>query len=97
MPIHAAAETFTDCRSRLMKFGFVFGLEQMARMKKTAEKESWKLMLSREEGLTSNMPMALKESACRGSVARWDKVAIITTVHMTAARTRDKGMPVSIT
>ena len=40
----------TDCRSRLMKFGFVFGLEQTARMKKTAEKESWKLMLSREEG-----------------------------------------------
>ena len=66
-------------------------------MKNTARNDSWKLMLSSDDGLTSSMPKALSASACMGASDRCASVAVITAVHITAALTSESGSPASST
>ena len=66
---------------------------QSAMMKKTALKDSWKLMLNRAVGDTSRMMMALRASGCRGSVVYCRSHATVKTDSMMAALTSETGLP----
>ena len=62
-------------------------------MKKTAVKDSWKLMLNRAAGDTSKMMMALTASGCNESVSYCRSHDMVKTDSMIAALTNETGMP----
>jgi hypothetical protein len=66
---------------------------QSARRKKTAVKDSWKLMLSKSAGLISRMMIALKAKGCSGSVLFCFREKMVRSESIRAALTSETGIP----